>query len=78
MKILSYVSFALEVAETVTTVGALIALKQKLTGAQIESAVAPAVAGLQSVFKVTPPAPLVLDICTSAADAINKWVLKLP
>ena len=76
MKILTYISFALEVAETVTAVGGLIALKQKLTGPELQAAISPAVNGLQTTFGVTAPAALVTDICNSAADAINRYVIK--
>jgi hypothetical protein len=75
-KIFEYISFAIEVGESVTAVTALIAAKQPLTGAELQGAINPAISGIQAVFGVTPPAALVSDICQAAADAINKYVLK--
>ena len=76
MKIFEYISLAIEIGEAVTSIAALIALKQTLQGGQIQNAVQPAISGIQVLFNVTPPAALVTDICQAAADAINKYVIK--
>jgi hypothetical protein len=76
MKIFAYIEFAITVAESVASVAALLAIKQPLTGPELQSALSPAIAGIQAAFNVTPPAALVTDICQAAADAINKYVIK--
>jgi hypothetical protein len=76
MKIFAYIAFAIEAAEAATSIAALVAAKQPLTGSELQASVEPAIQGAQSAFGFTAPAALVTDICQAAADAINKYVLK--
>ena len=75
MKIMEYLSFALEIGSAVQSITMLVQSKQKLTGVQVQAAVNPAVGGLQTLFNLSLPAPLVTDVCQAAADAVNKYVL---
>jgi hypothetical protein len=78
MKIFAYIAFAIEAAEAATSIAALVAAKQPLSGAELQAAVEPAIQGAQSAFGFTAPAALVTDICQATADAINKYVLNVP
>ena len=80
MKILQYIELALSIGGSVEMIAALVALGRPVTGSQIESAVQPSILALVAIWPKAnpPPAPLVTDICNTAADAINKYVLHLP
>jgi len=74
LNILKYLDLGLSVLESVTAFQALIAAKQKVTGAQVQAAAQPAISGIETAFGVTIPAGLVSDICDAAATAIDKYV----
>lgn len=78
-KVFLYISFALEVGGVVEAIAMMVAAKQPLTGVQVQQAVGPALGGLTAIWpKAVFPPQLVVDICATTADAINKYVLKLP
>lgn len=73
MKIFQYISLALEIGSTIETIIALVKTEQPLSGAQIQTAIQPALSGVESTFSVSVPDAVVTEICDAAAAAINKF-----
>ena len=68
-KILQYLGFALEIAEVIPSIVALVT-SGNLSAASLQAAINPLVAQLQATFTVTIPTALVEDVIAAAADAI--------
>jgi hypothetical protein len=68
-KILQYLGFALEIAEVIPSIVALVT-SGNLSAASLQAAINPLVAQLQATFTVTIPTALVDDVIAAAADAI--------
>jgi len=73
VKILAYISFAVEVAAAVGQIIALVATKVPFTGPAIQSIILPAITEAQTAFGFAVPAALVTDICDVIAVAVNKF-----
>ena len=73
MKILAYISFAVEVAAAVGQVIALVATKAPVTGPALQQIILPSITEAQAAFGFSIPPALVTDICDVVAVAVNKF-----
>jgi hypothetical protein len=74
-----YFSFVAEINMTVQQVQILIRTHQRLSGPQLEMAASPMIMGLSQLFPTwSIPSELIRDVAAALANAINRYVLRLP